>query len=52
MDFIIIDMFHVQGHVLPHIGITAQHKKVVELFDKLDKNGYNIVYLTARYAIH
>jgi len=38
----------IRGQVLPHLGITAQHKKVVELFDKLDKNGYRIVYLTAR----
>lgn len=38
----------VKGQVLPHIGITAQHKKVVELFDKLEKNGYGIIYLTAR----
>jgi len=38
----------IKGQVLPHLGITAQHRKVVELFDKLDKNGYSIVYLTAR----
>eukprot|EP00092_Neocalanus_flemingeri_P014105 GFUD01015214.1.p1 GENE.GFUD01015214.1~~GFUD01015214.1.p1 ORF type:complete len:335 (+),score=71.34 GFUD01015214.1:212-1216(+) len=38
----------VRGQVLPKLGITAQHKKVVELFDKVDKNGYKIVYLTAR----
>ena len=37
-----------QGQVLPKLGITAQHAKVVELFDKIDKNGYGIVYLTAR----
>ena len=37
-----------QGQVLPKLGITAQHKRVVELFDKLDKKGYGIVYLTAR----
>ena len=48
----IVDIFDVQGQVLPHLGITAQHKKVVELFDKLDKNGYRIVYLTARYTLH
>ena len=36
--------------MLPNIGITAQHKKVVELFDKLEKNGYGIIYLTARFV--
>ena len=38
----------IRGQVLPHLGITSQHEDVVELFHKIDKNGYRIVYLTAR----
>jgi len=38
----------IQGHVLPRFGITAEHDKVVELFDKIADRGYHLVYLTAR----
>ena len=38
----------VSGHVLPRFGINAHHDHVIELFDKADKNGYKVVYLTAR----
>jgi len=38
----------IQGHVLPRLGITAEHDKVVELFDRIEKRGYHLIYLTAR----
>jgi len=38
----------IKGQVLPHLGISAQHKQVVKLFDRIEKNGYKVVYLTAR----
>ena len=38
----------IKGHVLPIFGLSADHDHVVELFDKINENGYQIVYLTAR----
>jgi len=38
----------IKGQVYPLFGITAVHKKVVELFDKIRARGYHIIYLTAR----
>jgi len=38
----------IKGHVLPKLGITAEHDKVVELFDRIRRRGYHIIYLTAR----
>merc|ERR1719153_278223 len=38
----------IRGQVLPKLGITAHHTAVVELFDKIDKRGYKVIYLTAR----
>lgn len=38
----------IKGQVLPKLGITAHHNSVVELFDKIDKRGYRVIYLTAR----
>jgi len=37
-----------KGQVLPHLGISAHHKAVVELFSKIEAHGYKVVYLTAR----
>lgn len=36
------------GHVLPLFGKDWTHKGVVELFNSIVKNGYKILYLTAR----
>ena len=36
------------GVILPRIGIDWYHDGVIELIDKMFKNGYKIVYLTAR----
>ena len=38
----------IKGHVFPYFGFSADHDHVVELFDKIDENGYQMVYLTAR----
>ena len=38
----------IKGHVLPIFGLSADHDHVVELFDKINENGYQMVYLTAR----
>jgi len=38
----------IRGHVLPKLGITAEHEKVVELYDRIDRRGYHIIYLSAR----
>ena len=38
----------VKGFLVGNIGVNVHHSKVVELFDKVSKNGYIIVYLTAR----
>ena len=38
----------IKGHVFPMFGVNAHHDHVVEMFDKVGDNGYNIVYLTAR----
>ena len=39
----------IQGHVSTLLGITSVQDSVVELFHKIEKNGYKIVYLTARF---
>lgn len=36
------------GVILPRIGIDWYHDGVIDLINKLNKNGYKIVYLTAR----
>jgi phosphatidate phosphatase PAH1 len=36
------------GVILPRIGINWSHDDVIELIDKMAKNGYKIIYLTAR----
>lgn len=36
------------GHVLPLFGKDWTHKGIVELFNNIDKNGYKILYLSAR----
>ena len=38
----------IKGHVFPIFGFAADHDFVVELYDKVGQNGYNMVYLTAR----
>jgi len=38
----------IKGHISTFLGITSVQENVVELFDKVDKNGYKVVYLTAR----
>jgi len=38
----------IKGHVFPVFGFSAHHEHVVEMFDKVGNNGYNVVYLTAR----
>jgi phosphatidate phosphatase PAH1 len=38
----------VLGHFLPYIGKDWSHKGVVKLFNEIAKNGYKIIYLTAR----
>jgi len=38
----------IKGHVYPIFGITAAHKKVIELFAKIRQQGYQVIYLTAR----
>ena len=38
----------IKGRVFPMFGFAAHHQNVVELFDKINDNGYEIVYLTAR----
>ncbi len=37
-----------RGHVLPHFGSDADHDDVVKLYHKIGRNGYNLIYLTAR----
>ena len=34
--------------VYPYFGVDADHAGVVELYDKVAKNGYQLIYLTAR----
>jgi phosphatidate phosphatase LPIN len=37
------------GHVLPRLGISDwAHEGIANLFTNIDKNGYKVVYLTAR----
>ena len=37
------------GHVLPRLGISDwAHEGIANLFTNIDRNGYKIVYLTAR----
>ena len=36
------------GQVLPMINIDWLHKGVIQLYNNISKNGYNIIYLTAR----
>mmetsp|Transcript_736 Transcript_736/g.1138 ORF Transcript_736/g.1138 Transcript_736/m.1138 type:complete len:693 (+) Transcript_736:1963-4041(+) len=36
------------GHVLPMFGMDWAHQGICELYSKIVKNGYKIVYLTAR----
>ena len=33
---------------MPFFGWTAEHKKVVELFHKINDQGYKFIYLSAR----
>ena len=42
----------IKGHVFPMFGFTAHHDNVVELFHKIGRNGYQMVYLTARSMAH
>jgi len=37
-----------RGHISSFLGTTNQHKGVVELFDRVHRRGYKLVYLTAR----
>ena len=41
----------IKGHISTFLGITSVQENVVELFDKVDKNGYKVVYLTARLVV-
>lgn len=36
------------GHVLPRFGNDWAHAGICNLFQKINKNGYQIIYLTAR----
>ena len=38
----------VLGVILPRLGFNWNHEGVIELIDKMNNNGYKIVYLTAR----
>ena len=38
----------IKGHVFPYFGFNADHDFVVELFHKINQNGYQMIYLTAR----
>ena len=37
-----------KGHISSFLGLTNQHRGVVELLDRVDGRGYSVVYLTAR----
>ena len=37
-----------QGRIGPMFGIDSDQERVVELFDKINKNGYEVIYLTGR----
>ena len=43
-----ITVSDIKGHVLPRLGLDADHKRVVECFDVIGRNGYKMVYMTAR----
>jgi len=43
-----ISQSDVKGHIMPFFGWTAEHKKVVELFHKINDQGYKFIYLSAR----
>ena len=38
----------ISGHILPRLGLQAHHGNVIEFFEKVEQNGYQILYLTAR----
>ena len=38
----------VMGHVMPRFGHDWSHPGICNLFQKINKNGYQILYLTAR----
>jgi len=38
----------IRGQVLPKLGLSAHHTAVVELFDRIHRRGYRVIYLTAR----
>ena len=38
----------VRGHIMPRIGFDWAQKGVVELYNKVNDNGYAVIYLTAR----
>ena len=38
----------ISGRVFPTLGFKTNHEGVVKLFDEIVKNGYVVVYLTAR----
>ena len=37
-----------RGRIGPMFGLDSDHERVVELYDKIGKNGYNLIYLTGR----
>ena len=44
----VLPFFSFSRQVYPYFGVDADHAGVVELYDKIAKNGYQIIYLTAR----
>ena len=38
----------VMGHVMPRFGHDWSHPGICNLFNKISKNGYQVLYLTAR----
>jgi len=38
----------VLGHIMPIVGKDWSHEGIVELFNNIERNGYKIIYLTAR----
>jgi phosphatidate phosphatase LPIN len=38
----------VLGHILPAIGGTWAHTNIVDLYSKIQNNGYRIIYLSSR----
>ena len=43
-----ITQSNIRGFLLPLLGLDRHHRRVVELLDKVNRQGYIITYLTAR----